>query len=256
MSNLRIDRAAIALFLPLALVACGSTKSDDRNLDSLDAELAEGNSTGNVRDPALMSALHDQIMVDPALAGQANADAIRPPGQPYAAPVPPDGRAPIGLAAGAESSQAIKPAPEARSGDCPRCAARRDSYTLGALAAKQGGRASACAAKITYSTRWALRLPAELPLYPDARVIEAAGNEGGACALRVVSFASSAPLQTIIDWYYTRAINAGYSGDHQADGADHVLAGTRKRDGAAYALFASPREGGGTEVDLVANNGG
>ncbi len=255
MIQFRIDRAAIALLLPLALVACGSGKEEDRNLDSLDAELADGNSTGNVRDPALMSALHDQIMVDPALAGQANADAIRPPGQPYSAPVPPDGAAPVAVAAATGTSETIKPAPAAQSGDCPQCAARRESLTLGALASRQGSGAQACAANVHYSTRWALRLPNDLPLYPDARVTEAAGTEDGNCALRIVSFASSAPLQTIIDWYYTRASNAGYSGEHQADGDEHVLAGTRDRDGAAYAVFMTPRDGGGTDVDLVANNG-
>ncbi len=255
MFNLRIDRAAIALLLPLAFAACGPAQDEARNLDSLDAELADGNSTGNVRDPALMSALHDQIMVDPALASQANADAISPPSQPYSAPVPPDNAAPAPLLAGADTSETIKPAPAPSSGDCPQCRARRESLTLGALASHEGRSARACSANMQYSTRWALRLPADLPLYPDARVTEAAGNEGGTCVLRVVSFASSAPLNTIIDWYYTRVTTAGYSGEHQADGDDHVLAGTRDRDGAAYALFITPRDGGGTDVDLVANNG-
>lgn len=246
-------RAWLALLLPIALVACGRGNDDDRNLDSLDAELAAGNNSGKDRDPALMSALHDQIMVDPALASQANADSIRPPAQPYSAPAAPDpASGPVN--AGGSTSEALKSAPAPATDGCPRCSAARDSLTLGGLASRQTDqRTRQCAANIGYSTRWATRLPADLPLYPDARVTEAAGTEGGACALRVVSFASSAPVQTIIDWYYTRASNAGYSADHEADGDDHVLAGTR--GDAAYALFVSPREGGGSEVDLVANNG-
>ena len=64
----------------------------DENLDSLDAELTntvDANQPG--KDPALMSALQSQIMVDPALAQQANADAARPADQPYAAQVPAEG---------------------------------------------------------------------------------------------------------------------------------------------------------------------
>lgn len=246
-------RAALALFLPLALLACGGGTEDDRNLDSLDAELADGNASGSSRDPALMSALHDQIMVDPALTGQANADSIRPPAQPYSAPAAPDIAGGAAMHGAGTTSEVTKSAP-APSDGCPRCASARDSLTLGGLAARQQDRrTSACAPDIGYSTRWATRLPADLPLYPDARVSEAAGTEGGNCALRVVSFVSSASVQTIIDWYYTRATNAGYSADHEADDGDHVLAGTR--GDAAYALFVSPRDGGGSDVDLVANNG-
>lgn len=249
----RFGGAFASALLLLSIGGCGPTESADRNLDSLDAELADGNSTGNVRDPALMSALHDQIMVDPALAAKANGDAIRPPAQPYSAPVPVD-KGPTRIAAATES-ETTKPAPDPK-GDCPQCKTRRDSLTLGALAERQTSRgASACAADVQYSTRWALRLPAELPLYPDARVTEAAGNDRNGCALRIVSFASAAPLKTVIDWYYTRASKAGYSGEHQADGEEHVLAGTRNRDGAAYALFLTARGDGGTDVDLVASNG-
>lgn len=245
----------LALFLlPVAIAACGPAAKTDRNLDSLDAELADGNSTGNVRDPALMSALHDQIMVDPALAAKANNDAIRPPAQPYAAPIPADTAQ--NRVAASTTSETIKSAPAPKGGDCPQCKARRESLTLGALASRQArGGARNCAANVQYSTRWALRLPAELPLYPDARVTEAAGNERNGCALRIVSFASAAPTKTLIDWYFTRVSGAGYSGEHQADGDEHVLAGTRDRDGAAYALFLTARDDGGTDVDLVASNG-
>lgn len=249
----RVDRALIALFLPLALVACGSGNDADRNLDSLDAELSDGNSAGNSRDPALMAALQDQIMVDPALAGQANHDAIRPPAQPYSAPVPLDGATGAAPVNGSTASETLKHAPEP-SGSCTRCGAAQEAMTLGALAARQGDAGThSCARGVQYSTGWAQRLPRDLPLYPDASVSEAAGSEGGACALRIVSFASNAPLQTVIDWYYTRATDAGYSAEHQADGDQHVLAGTRNE--AAFALFITRRDDGGTDVDMVVNNG-
>ncbi|MBX9858646.1 MAG: hypothetical protein K2Y20_03540 [Sphingomonas sp.] len=239
--------AMIALTLPLA--ACGRAGGDN-SLDALDAELNDGNAQGNVRDPALTSALHDQIMVDPNLASQSNRDAIRPPSQPYAAPVPNAKGAPV--AGDVRVSEATKTAPAAKS-DCPNCKAQRESMTLGGLASRQADkRTAACAANVSYSTRWSLRLPADMPLYPDAHVVEAAGNADNGCALRIVSFTSRAPVQSVIDFYYTRATNGGYSADHQADAEGHVLAGSRGND--AYAVFVT-KVAGGTQVDLVANNG-
>ena len=95
-----------ALVLPLA--ACGGA-STDNGIEALDAELSDGNAQANVRDPALASALHDQIMVDPNLAGQSNRDALRPPSQPYAAPVPTAEGSPIKT--DARVSEATKSAP-------------------------------------------------------------------------------------------------------------------------------------------------
>src|SRR3569623_1538277 len=181
----------IALALPLALVACGQRDKDDRNLDSLDNELIEAGNA-NTHDPAMMSALQDQIMADPSLARKANNDAVRPPAQPLSGAVPPDGiaAAPAGTAAppGQAPSQATRSTP------------------------------APCAGALRYSAGWADRRPADLPLYPDARVSEAAGSQNDACALRAVSFSTSASLQQVMDWYYTRATNAGYSAEQQADG--------------------------------------
>lgn len=256
----RVAPWGMALILPAALVACGPAPTE-RNLDTLDAELVDGNTVGNSRDPAMMAALQDQIMVDPALAGQANQDAVRPPAQPYSGAVPADGIAAgssgSGAAAvtGAATSERVRSAPAPKDGDCLGCKTARESLTLGALASRQKGKTAACAGDLSYSSRWAQRMPADLPLYPDARVSEAAGYDGSGCALRAVSFATSAPLQRVIDWYYTRASNAGYSAEHQADGAEHVLGGTRAKDDGAFALFLTSRGDGGTDVDLVANNG-
>jgi len=247
-----------ALALALATTGCGARKSEQANLDSLDNELADAGS-GNARDPAMMAALHDQIMVDPALAQQANNDAVRPPAQPYSAAVPADNVAGStgGAITGADSSETLKSAPAPKAdGSCPQCEAARQSLTLGALASRQKDKRTAnCAGDMRYSASWATRLPADLPLYPDARVGEAAGTSSNGCALRAVSFATSASLQTVIDWYYTRASRAGFAAEHEADGSEHVLGGTRGRDGAAFALFLTARGDGGTDVDLVANNG-
>lgn len=247
----RVSFLLMAAGLAGMLAACGPAPAG-RNPDTLDAELVDG----NTRDPAMMAALQDQIMVDPALAQQANQDAVRPPARPYSGAVPAEGIAGGGApAASAATSERMKSAPAAR-GECPGCKAARESLTLGALASRQDNATTAsCAGDLDYSSRWAGRLPADLPLYPDARVSEAAGNNAGACRLRAVSFASSAPLQKVLDWYYTRASNAGFSAEHRADGAEHLLGGTRARDDGAFALFLTSRSDGGTDVDMVANNG-
>lgn len=257
---MRRNRLIAVLALALATTACGPRNTEQSNLDSLDNQLADAGS-GNSRDPAMVAALHDQIMVDPTLTQQANNNAVRPPAQPYSGAVPADtvtassNAAATGAGTGVSETLKTAPAPKA-DGSCPQCEAARQSLTLGALASRQSDkRTSGCAGEMRYSASWANRLPADLPLYPDARVSEAAGTATNGCALRAVSFATTAPLQTVIDWYYTRASGAGFSAEHEADGGQHVLGGTRGRDGAAFALFLTSRKDGGTDVDLVANNG-
>lgn len=247
--------------MALAVASCGRRPADDRNLDALDNELVDAGS-GNARDPAMMAALHDQIMVDPALAQQSNRDTVRPPSQPYSGAVPPEGIAqpasssPGVGTAGAGTSTIAKSAPPPAAGGCPGCTAARESLTLAALAARQKDRRTqSCAGALRYSASWAEHLPADLPLYPGARVSEAAGADTDSCRVRAVSFSTNAGLQSVIDWYYGRATAAGYSTEHRADGGEHVLGGTRDRDGGAFALFVTKRRDGGTDVDLLANNG-
>jgi hypothetical protein len=235
----------LPFLLPLALAGCGGADSVS-NADQ---------AAGNAADPALASALQDQIMVDPQLGRQANGDAVRPPTQPYSGGVPDDGVAANGDKINMDGLMKT-PAPIQAGKDCKQCAAARESVTLGGLAARQNDkRTSQCAGSLTYSAGWANRLPADLPLFPQARVTEAAGSEAGKCALRVVSFSAAQPMQAMLDWYYTRAVKSGYSAEHQVDGKEHILGGTRDRDGGAYVLFMTARADGGTDIDMVANNG-
>lgn len=236
----------LMLALPLALAACGSKGSLGDVSDS---------DSGNAADPALTSALQDQIMVDPQLGRQANGDAVRPPAQPYSGGVPNDAVAANGDKV--DNGQLLKtPAPTQADKSCTQCAAARESVTLGGLASRQkDSRTSQCASSLQYAAGWAQRLPRDLPLYPQARVTEAAGSTAGQCQLRVVSFSSARPMQEMLDWYYTRAIRAGYSSEHQVDGQEHILGGTRDKDGGAYVLFLTTRPDGGTDIDMVANNG-
>lgn len=243
-------RWLLPIALPLALAACGGGTPEAKNLDSLDEELAEGISN-NAADPMLTSALQDQIMVDPQLTQKSNVNAVRPPAQPYAAPVPS-----TEVAGGAQPDMAgLKKVPAPAAGGCPECAAASDSVTLGALAARQGGRGAGCAAQMRYAAGWANRLPRDVPLFGSARVIEAAGVQSKACSMRAVSFTVAQPMPAMLDWYYTKLSGAGFSAEHKTDGSQHILGGVRNRDGGAYLLVMTDRDGGGTDIDLIANNG-
>lgn len=243
----RLTSLVVSLAVTLSLSGCHSNH-DARNLDRLDNELT----SSNAADPALAGTLNDQIMVDPALTQQSNGAAIRPAAQPYSAEVPPaDATAQQAPDTG---KLAHAPAPKPGAG-CPACSARGGALTLGELASRQGApNTKACAADVRYSAGWATRLR-NLPIYPGANVSEAAGNDNNGCALRIVSFTTSAPAQRVIDYYYTQASKAGYSDDQQSDGRERVLGGTRARDDGAYVVFVDPGNNGGSSVDLVINNG-
>ncbi|HVF95129.1 MAG TPA: hypothetical protein VM900_12520 [Sphingomonas sp.] len=233
------------LVFSLGLVACSRAPDAQQELDSLDRDLANAVAGGG-RDPAVAAAINDPIMVDPALAQSSNVNAIRPPDRPLSGAVPAD------AVADGPAPAAGDPAPAATAG-CPSCAARRGALTLGALAERQrAGALAGCASRLRYAAGWSNRLPADLPLYPDARVAEAAGTDDGDCRLRAVSFTSAAPVARVIDWYYARARRAGFAATHEAQGSEHVVGGTRGE--AAFVAYVSPR-GSGSSVDLVANAG-
>ncbi|WP_213982590.1 hypothetical protein [Sphingomonas sp. dw_22] len=227
-------------FLSLALAGCGGPAPDD-----------SADNSANAADPALTSALQDQIMVDPQLSRQANSGAVRPPSQPYSGGVPAQG-----VAANTDTVDKggllHAPAPN----PATKGVGAAGAITPGALAQRQKDpKTKGCAAHLTYSAGWAQRLPADLPLYPQARVTEAAGTEDGKCRLRIVSFSAAQPMQAMVDWYYTQAIRGGYSAEHQIDGQQHILGGAREKDGSAYMMYLTTRSDGGTDIDLIANNG-
>lgn len=242
----RMTARPLALLVAVAplIHGCGQQPAAQQDLAGLDRELTAA-TTANARDPALTASLGDQIMVDPALAQSANADVIRPPARPD------PGSVPVVANGGGADPAGLKTAPAARP-DCPECRAAAGALTLGELAARQTNRTMAgCANRLTYSAGWANRLPADMPLYPDARIDEAAGADG--CGLRVVSFASAAPTTRVIDYYYTKVTSVGYSAERKAANGMDVLGGTRGE--AAYMIYVSARPGGGSAVDLVSNAG-
>ncbi|HEX8654233.1 MAG TPA: hypothetical protein VF693_03305 [Allosphingosinicella sp.] len=202
----------------LALAACGQGSVANNGLALNDA------------DPALTSALEDQIATDPNLAQQANRLSVRPPETPTRAEYPVAPRAPQVRLASGTSGAAAPPPP---GGGCSARGAAPD---------------------FRYGMEWANRLPAAFPPYPGGRVTEAAGQDSGECRVRVVTFRTADPYQRVIDWYQQRAVQAGFSAEHQARGSDHVLGGVNQGSNGAYYLIVTPVRGG-SEVALIVNNG-
>jgi len=204
----------------LALAACSQGSVANDSLAANDA------------DPALTSALQDQILTDPSLSQQANRLRVRPPELPTRAEYPAaGGPAQVRLAA------ADRPGPSAPSGGSCGAGAGRGP-----------------AASFRHGMEWADRLPAAFPPYPGGRVTEAAGQDSPECRVRVVTFRTADPHQRVIDWYQQRAVQAGFSAEHQARGREHVLGGVNQATNGAYYLIVTPVDGG-SEVALIVNNG-
>ena len=202
----------------LALAACSQ------------GSIANDSFAANDADPALTSALADPILTDPTLSQQANRLSVRPPELPLRAEYPAESGSPPVRRASLEHPG---PAPAGRS-----C----------------GTGTRGPAAEFRHGMEWADRLPAAFPPYPGGRVTEAAGQDSGACRVRVVTFRTADPHQRVIDWYQQRAVHAGYSAEHQARGREHVLGGVNRATDGAYYLIVTPVEGG-SEVALIVNNG-
>jgi hypothetical protein len=228
-----------ALTAALALAACGP-KKDEGNLASLDNTLV-----GNDADPALTSALQDQIAVDPNLVNQSNRNAVRPPETPTQAQYPAQ---PGGAASGGQHGGGTLRAPE----PTPAAGGTQQAQLAGAAAS---GDCRGAGAQFDYNKSWAGRLSPIFPVYPGGRISEAAGHDQAGCRMRVVSFTTGDAPQRVLDFYNNRAVRSGYSSEHQIRGDDHVLGGANQSDGGAFYLIVTPLPSGGADVSLIANNG-
>ena len=225
------NRAAnlIRIAAVAAALSLGACRDNQSELAKLDNQII-----GNDTDPALTSALEDQIMVDPALTQQSNNNAVRPPETPTQAqyPLPQGGQQPGRRPAQVRGTSAMAQA------DATNAAAET---------------ATGCAPEFDYNMQWARRLPAAFPVYPGSRITDAAGSDSADCRARVVTFTTTDPAQRVLDYYGNRASRSGFSAEHQRREGDHILAGTNGGDGAFYLIVTPVR--GGSEVALIANIG-
>lgn len=231
-SNARI--ATVLLAPALLLSACGGNTADDAGNAGTDA------------------ALNDEIMVDPDLAGQNAANSalsVPPTGTLPATAMTPEAIATARSAAlklvGGPGK--MKKAPEAQ--EVSGSLANDAALAVAARAAAAPGANAACVDKAEYTTGWAARLPETFPVYPSGAVQEAAGTDEGNCALRVVNFLSGVPLSEVIDFYYTRAANAGFTAQHANDGEYNIIGGAK--GGESFIVYARSLGDGSTEVELI-----
>lgn len=237
--------AFAALAGALALAACSPTGNDSSNLANLDNQLV-----GNDADPALTSALQDQIAVDRNLSQQSNRNAVRPPATPAQAQYPAAQQG--GAQASGQGAQAGST--RAAGGGAAAASPDRQHAQLASVARGEGGAACGTNVKFDYNNGWANRLPQAFPVYPGGRVTEAAGNNQGDCRVRVVTFTTGDHYQRVLDWYHSRAVRSGYNSEHQLRESDHILAGANNSNGGAFYLIVTPGQRG-AQVALIANNG-
>lgn len=246
----RLMLAGAAVLLSLSLGACRD--SAER------AQLATQDDGLTSNDPAVKGAIEDQIMVDPSLASRSNAAAATVGAQPLTGGVP-------AARAGGTPEEAANdvraqlgalmstPAPgrweDTCDNGCSSTAAR--PATLGGLAREQAG--NGCAADVRYGAEWAARMPATFPVYPRANLIEAAGVANGTCNVRVINFRTRAPMQAVLDYYYTRAVRDGYTAEHLLRGSEHYLGGTK--GDFAFVVMLRNEANGEVDVDIVASGG-
>jgi len=238
----------------LAAASLAACRGEPAKLATQDDGLASN-------DPAVKGALQDDIMVDENQTNSSNATAATAGPRPASGAVPSarGGGAPaLALADARESvggTMLHAPAAGRFEDSCDRCnqpAVAQRPATLGGLARQQAG--GSCGADVRYGNDWATRLPATFPVYPRASLVEAAGVANGRCNVRIVNFRTRVGLQAVLDYYYTRAVRAGYSAEHLVKvDQEHYLGGTKGDE--AFVVMVRQLDQGLIDVDLVATGG-
>lgn len=202
-------------------------------------------------DPATQAALNDQIMVDPDMTNQNDANAALT-GEGNTS-LPAELTTPEAIQSAREEAMALvggsvnlKPVPKPRSivGEIPETAV----LTAASQAALSPG-GTDCSSAVEYSASWAARLPVSFPVYPRGSTQEAAGTNKGQCSLRVVNFLTPAGLDDVLSFYHSRAVNAGYTSEHLKVGNDNIISGTKGN--AAFVVYTRRQANGLTDVDLI-----
>ncbi|KRA82878.1 hypothetical protein [Altererythrobacter sp. Root672] len=223
----------------ILLSACGSSGEDTR---------AESE-----QDPAITAALNQPISYDPDLStmNRANSAALLPT-QDGSLPIVDRGPDAVEIAraealrlVGGAGNMRKAPEPQELPEELPVEAA----LTAGARAAAAPGIDGNCAEQMSYTLQWAAKMPPAFPIYPRGAVQEAAGTDTDGCALRVVNFVTPVPLGEVVDFYFTRARNAGLPAAHGLQNGDNVLAGSK--GGRSFVVYARELQSGLVEVDLV-----
>lgn len=228
-------RIAFCALLAYALTACGGERPVPTAKDI---------------DPAVVAALSDHILIDPDLSRQNEGSAALTGGMDHALPLP--NASPRAIDAAREGARALvggrdqlRPLPPAKRLDAEMPLAAR--ITIAARADHVS--AGECVGSLERGFIWAARMPDPFPVYPRGATQEAAGSDAGNCALRAVHFRTPVPLEEVLAFYHTRAVDAGYSSELAIADEESMLSGAR--EDASFAVYARAGPSGLTEIDLV-----
>lgn len=194
-------------------------------------------------DPAVARAVMAPLLTDPDLVSLDRRFAVMSDPGPLEASLPPDDFAPATIAAArAQAARLVgggAAVPLAQDGTCPGCA--------GILLADRARMLGPdCGVELDHSLGWALRLPADLPVYPKAHLREAVGREGGACRMRGASFTAPVPAAQVLAFYRAMATQGGYA---LRGAGSNALVG--RRGSSRMAVIVRGRPGGLAHFDLI-----
>jgi hypothetical protein len=226
-----------AILFPLLLLACSGEPEEPEAVPE--------------RDPVATQALNDQIMVDPDLAQQNEANAALTGGTDHSLPPVNASREAIEIAK-LEAADLVGGTANLRRPDSPRLldeplpeVAR---YSVTELAKLMKGTQD-CADSASFTANWAASMPTAMPIYPRGNTIEAAGNDTGSCKLRAVRFLTPVPRSDVLAFYAASAKKAGLGADYaRADDIDVLTGATGTK---RYAVYVRRRASGISEVGLV-----
>lgn len=202
-------------------------------------------------DPATVQALGDQIMVDPDLAQQNEANAALTGGTDHSLPPIVATREAIenakleaaDLVGGTANLDPLGEATE-RGDPLPEAAL----YSVTELAKLTPGTAR-CADRASFTALWAAKMPKAFPVYPRGNTIEAAGSDNAPCQLRAVRFLTPVAIDDVLAFYAASARKAGFATEHVMRGEIEELRGTKGKG--SFAIYAWRRASGISDVGLV-----
>lgn len=203
------------------------------------------------RDPAVVQALGDQIMVDPDLSQQNEANAALTGGTDHSLPPVTATREAIEAArleaadlVGGVTKLLPPEGPMSEGEPLPEPAL----YSVTELARLTPG-AARCTDDASFTAAWAAKVPPQFPIYPRGNTIEAAGSDAGGCALRAVRYLTPVEVDDVIAFYAARARQFGLATTYAKRGEHEVLAGSK--GAARFAVYVRRRASGIAEVGLV-----
>ena len=206
------------------------------------------------QDPAITQALNDQLMADPDLANQNEANAALTfsidhslPTERWSDESVRRARAMAAEMVGGEQRLVLPESSVSAGGD----AFSDGSAGLGSKISVLPN-TSGCASRLNYSAIWAARMPEIFPVYPQgATQIAAGASDEQDCDIRATRFHSAAALDDIAAFYAARAKMRGFEVEYFAAGDAALIKG--QRGSGHYRVELRTLPDGLVEVDLITN---